>query len=565
MTVRTYPGSRAFGVCVVSAVLFVAAGCTRSIGVDAPDASRSAVDASVDDVTVGPVDGSTDSGTATDSGLDPRCDSPCDTGSPCEVGRWRCESGVISCVVTGLRGADFECRPSVGTCDVAETCSGTSSNCPADVVANAGTTCRASASACDAVEVCDGTDGVCPIDSGATCEPMTFETSRYGTYRSTGGNNSFLVDNLATSGLSARVGHVGNQVNYDRSAIEYDVSSIPAGATILSAHLTVAPKNVMPGSDTTLQLRVRGYVGDGVVTSRDVIGPIYSPVDADDVLAIREGSGEYEADVTVALQRVVNARGSFAGFELRLTSEWDWSMPDQSIELWLPDSIDSAHRAVLAVQYSTPAVRTCALASDCDDGHICTIDACSNGVCTVRSAAKTVQCVNGGWCDGTGGCVTSASLWISASGSTIDSQSDGTFEATGAEVLARGYGPTRRAILEWSLATIPADVQILEARISGKTDWSWQPFLFFRTYDGDGALMTGDAVSGLATDARFGLSSSGSEPVFSVDVTGQLIASRRHGATDFGVNMRCSSEYEATFPEGVRLGTVGVSVRWREP
>ncbi|HKQ67779.1 MAG TPA: PA14 domain-containing protein [Polyangiaceae bacterium] len=61
----------------------------------------------------------------------------------------------------------------MGTCDVADTCSGLSAACPLDVVTTAGVTCRAAANQCDEAEVCTGTSGSCPTDVfkpvGATC------------------------------------------------------------------------------------------------------------------------------------------------------------------------------------------------------------------------------------------------------------------------------------------------------------------------------------------------------------------------------------------------------------
>jgi hypothetical protein len=92
------------------------------------------------------------------------------------------------------------CRASAGACDVADTCTGTSTACPADAkvtagtacgsdgnpctvdqcdgasdtcqhpAGNAGTACRASAGACDAAETCTGTSTACPADAKSTAE-----------------------------------------------------------------------------------------------------------------------------------------------------------------------------------------------------------------------------------------------------------------------------------------------------------------------------------------------------------------------------------------------------------
>jgi cysteine-rich repeat protein len=62
----------------------------------------------------------------------------------------------------------------VGSCDVAETCDGTTSTCPADVTTPAGTICRAADGPCDVAETCDGQNGACPADAfqpdGTSCD-----------------------------------------------------------------------------------------------------------------------------------------------------------------------------------------------------------------------------------------------------------------------------------------------------------------------------------------------------------------------------------------------------------
>src|SRR4029077_11154674 len=101
--------------------------------------------------------------------------------------------------------AGMTCRAAAGPCDVAETCTGTSTACPADAKSTApcraaaggrdraerrdgisnvcppdlpapsGTACRASAGDCDVAEVCDGTSKSCPADAKRTgvCRPAT--------------------------------------------------------------------------------------------------------------------------------------------------------------------------------------------------------------------------------------------------------------------------------------------------------------------------------------------------------------------------------------------------------
>src|SRR5207253_2303549 len=61
--------------------------------------------------------------------------------------------------------AGAECRASAGVCDVAETCTGTSTTCPADGFASSSTQCRASAGECEPAENCPGNGPNCPADA----------------------------------------------------------------------------------------------------------------------------------------------------------------------------------------------------------------------------------------------------------------------------------------------------------------------------------------------------------------------------------------------------------------
>src|SRR5207247_9389771 len=60
--------------------------------------------------------------------------------------------------------AGATCRAVAGPCDVAETCTGTSTACPANGFLSASTVCRAATSECDAAETCTGTSATCPTD-----------------------------------------------------------------------------------------------------------------------------------------------------------------------------------------------------------------------------------------------------------------------------------------------------------------------------------------------------------------------------------------------------------------
>ena len=80
----------------------------------------------------------------------------------CDVAE-TCNGGSANCPPNAFRPPSFECRASAGSCDVAETCTGSSATCPSDVVLS-GTTCRAAMGGCDVAELCSGTSPSCPTD-----------------------------------------------------------------------------------------------------------------------------------------------------------------------------------------------------------------------------------------------------------------------------------------------------------------------------------------------------------------------------------------------------------------
>src|SRR5439155_162674 len=91
------------------------------------------------------------------------------SGTVCRTGGGVCAS--MKCQHPAAN-AGAVCRASAGICDPAETCTGTSTSCPADARSPQGTTCRAAAGPCDLAETCDGTSATCPTDAFA---PATTE------------------------------------------------------------------------------------------------------------------------------------------------------------------------------------------------------------------------------------------------------------------------------------------------------------------------------------------------------------------------------------------------------
>ncbi|HXC52255.1 MAG TPA: hypothetical protein VN634_15330, partial [Candidatus Limnocylindrales bacterium] len=83
----------------------------------------------------------------------------------CDVAE-TCTGTSTTCPANGFSSGNT-CRTASGICDVAETCSGLSSSCPTDGFASTSVTCRASTGECDTAEVCSGA-ATCPADSFAS-------------------------------------------------------------------------------------------------------------------------------------------------------------------------------------------------------------------------------------------------------------------------------------------------------------------------------------------------------------------------------------------------------------
>ena len=118
-------------------------------------------------------DGTTTSLAATVSiTVTPQCgDGVTDAGEQCDAGPANGASGSCCSATCAFVAAGTACRAAGGACDVPETCSGSSSVCPADARSTA--SCRPSAGACDVAESCDGVHTDCPEDGyqpdGVSC------------------------------------------------------------------------------------------------------------------------------------------------------------------------------------------------------------------------------------------------------------------------------------------------------------------------------------------------------------------------------------------------------------
>ncbi len=91
-------------------------------------------------------------------------------GTSCRAIAGVCDSpelcaGGAQCPDDSFQGPPVMCRPSAGVCDFAEVCSGSSAACPTDTFAGSGTSCRAAAAICDVAELCTGASATCPTDA----------------------------------------------------------------------------------------------------------------------------------------------------------------------------------------------------------------------------------------------------------------------------------------------------------------------------------------------------------------------------------------------------------------
>lgn len=97
-----------------------------------------------------------------------------DAGGGCDLAE-SCSGSSTACPADGFRPAGIVCRAASSPCDLAETCAGTTASCPANGYASAATLCRASScvgsgpgSTYYAPTFCDGL-GTCPGSTPITC------------------------------------------------------------------------------------------------------------------------------------------------------------------------------------------------------------------------------------------------------------------------------------------------------------------------------------------------------------------------------------------------------------
>lgn len=131
------------------------------------------------------------------------CDSPCGGDDPNDCQACNVAGSQGTCTVLPITAT---CRAAADVCDVAETCSGQSADCPADAVLSSTTECRASTDACDVPEMCDGQSVACPSDGyfpeGTVCRPLAGGCDVVETC--TGLGIDCPADSIASAGVECR-------------------------------------------------------------------------------------------------------------------------------------------------------------------------------------------------------------------------------------------------------------------------------------------------------------------------------------------------------------------------
>jgi fibronectin type 3 domain-containing protein len=180
-------------------------------GASAQDLRPTNADGSPDDVLAVPDagTGAADAPLATDS---QNPDGPAD--SPRDISSIDVPAG--ACLTNGKPlPAGTVCRPAVDLCDVAESCDGTSADCPADKLAKAGASCRPTAGDCDISETCDGISPSCPADgfmrAGTVCRKVADGNLCDVPESCTGTSPACPVDSVAAANTLCRASNDNNQ------------------------------------------------------------------------------------------------------------------------------------------------------------------------------------------------------------------------------------------------------------------------------------------------------------------------------------------------------------------
>jgi hypothetical protein len=228
-------------------------------------------------------------------------------GNPCTTDA--CD-GLGACVHPA-GNAGTACRPSAGACDVAESCTGSSSTCPADAFASSATVCRTAAGACDPAERCTGAGPACPADAWAAggtpcraaagaCDPIELCTGTGPTCPADGLAAAGTVCRAAAGACDVAETCSGSSAVCPADALAPATTICRAATDVCDLAETCTDSSAACPADTGLP----DGDGDGVCDARDTCPAVPNPVPADD-----DGDGLDDAcDPCVGPTAVTRAR-----------------------------------------------------------------------------------------------------------------------------------------------------------------------------------------------------------------------------------------------------------------
>lgn len=91
-----------------------------------------------------------------------------------------CTGTTSVCPSDRVLAARYPCRPASGPCDLAEACDGLSPSCPADTKTSTSVVCRPETNSCDQPELCDGVQDQCPPAQSTPCPDASVSDSGEG-------------------------------------------------------------------------------------------------------------------------------------------------------------------------------------------------------------------------------------------------------------------------------------------------------------------------------------------------------------------------------------------------
>ncbi len=278
----------------------------------------------------------------------------CNDNNPCTVDA--CTSNICS---NAIGNAGVVCRAAGGACDVAETCTGASATCPADVGAANGSTCNdGNAATCS--DVC--TNGVC---AGVTCG------SGSGPYTGTAVTLPGTVEaenfDLGGEGVAYHDSDTANNGGAYRPTEGVDLQAASEGnysiGWIVTAEWLKYSVNVAQAGSYTLSARVgSGQAGGSFrveVDGTDVTGTLAVP-----------STGSWSSFTTLTKTAITLPSGSHV---LRVY-------------------IVNGGFNLNSLSFIVAASGSCNTAADCNDNNPCTVDACASNICSNAIGNAGVTC-----------------------------------------------------------------------------------------------------------------------------------------------------------------------------